>query len=141
MDAAHYCAVHRHMFQDVYTWAGELRSVRIHKGASTFCFPEHIERQMDQAFAGVTTRGHLKGLDRRGFAIGAAGFMAWLNHIHPFREGNGRTMNAFMAMLALDAGHFLDVRRIEKERYVAAIIASFAGDEAPLARQIETWLT
>src|ERR1700694_5875932 len=32
-----YRAIHRHLFQDVYAWAGKIRSVRISKGESTFC--------------------------------------------------------------------------------------------------------
>ncbi len=44
LDFAHYCAVHHHLFQDVYEWAGKPRSVRIAKGGNPFCFPENIER-------------------------------------------------------------------------------------------------
>src|SRR5260370_34625880 len=43
---AHYRAIHRHLFQDVYAWAGRVRTVRISKGTSTFCYPEHIDREM-----------------------------------------------------------------------------------------------
>ena len=38
----HYRAIHRHLFQDVYAWAGKIRTVRISKEGSTFCYPEHI---------------------------------------------------------------------------------------------------
>lgn len=44
LGAAHYSAIHRHLFQDVFAWAGRLRTVRIAKGDSMFCYPEHIER-------------------------------------------------------------------------------------------------
>ena len=37
-DLAHLRAIHRHLFQDVYDWAGELRTVEISKGASQFQF-------------------------------------------------------------------------------------------------------
>ena len=39
-DPAHYCAVHRHLFQDVYEWAGQYRTVRTSKGGNVFCYPE-----------------------------------------------------------------------------------------------------
>jgi cell filamentation protein len=141
LDAAHYLALHKHMFQDVYGWAGRARGVRIHKGNSTFCYPEHIARQLDQAFADLARQNHLRGLSRTDFAHAAAAFMAWLNHIHPFREGNGRTMNTFMALLAQQAGHELNVRRIVRTPYVAAMIASFQGNEQPLATLVESWIT
>jgi cell filamentation protein len=40
LDFVHYCAVHRHLFQDVYEWAGTPRTVRISKQGNPFCFPE-----------------------------------------------------------------------------------------------------
>lgn len=39
LDYTHYKALHRHLFQDVYEWAGQPRSVRISKGGNPFCFP------------------------------------------------------------------------------------------------------
>jgi hypothetical protein len=45
LDYDHYRAIHHHLFQDVFEWAGEVRSVRITKGDSTFCYPENIDAQ------------------------------------------------------------------------------------------------
>jgi cell filamentation protein len=39
LSVTHYYAVHRHLFQDVYAWAGKSRTIRIAKGASSFCYP------------------------------------------------------------------------------------------------------
>jgi cell filamentation protein len=47
---AHYCQVHRHLFQDVYRWAGRYRTIRTAKDGNWSCFPEYIERGMDQLF-------------------------------------------------------------------------------------------
>ncbi len=47
MSVSHYRAVHRHLFQDVYPWAGRFRTVRIAKGGSMFCYPEHIPAEMN----------------------------------------------------------------------------------------------
>ncbi|WP_309500932.1 hypothetical protein [Bradyrhizobium arachidis] len=40
---AHYKAIHKHLFQDVFAWAGKIRKVWISKGGSMFCYPESIE--------------------------------------------------------------------------------------------------
>src|SRR5437764_4383532 len=48
LDFVHYKAVHHHLFQDVYEWAGQVRTVRISKGGNPFCFPENIEGQANQ---------------------------------------------------------------------------------------------
>ena len=53
LSARHYRSIHRHLFQDVYRWAGRYRTVRTHKGASTFCYPEHIPVQMKQLFGSL----------------------------------------------------------------------------------------
>jgi cell filamentation protein len=47
-DLRHLCAIHRHLFQDVYAWAGSLRTVRISKGGSAFCYPENLDRELAQ---------------------------------------------------------------------------------------------
>jgi cell filamentation protein len=43
-DLAHLQEFHRFIFQDIYSWAGELRSVPLAKPGSMFALPEHIER-------------------------------------------------------------------------------------------------
>lgn len=132
----HYRAIHRHIFGDVYAWAGRSRSVRIAKGGSMFCYPEHIPAEMRRVFAGLARDSFLRGLDARAFARGAAHFLAELNAIHPFRDGNGRAQMAFMAALAIEAGHPLNLRRLDHEKWLAAMIRSFAGHELALVRQL-----
>jgi cell filamentation protein len=133
----HYRAIHRHLFQDVYAWAGKPRTVRVAKEGSAFCYPEHIDREMRRLFADLSSRRHLRGLDAATFARQAAHVLAELNAIHPFREGNGRTQLAFLTLLAERAGHPLHLERLEPKTILEATIASFGGDEAPLAGLID----
>lgn len=130
----HYQALHRHVFQDVYRWAGRPRTVRISRGASMFCYPEHIGSELRRVFGGLRAAGLLRGLDQNGFAAGAAHFLAELNAIHAF--SNGRTQLAFTALLADQAGHPLSLDRLDPEPFLHAMIVSFKGDEQPLAGQI-----
>ncbi|HEX5005601.1 MAG TPA: Fic family protein [Hyphomonadaceae bacterium] len=90
-DVEHYCAIHHHLFQDVYEWAGQPRTVRIEKGPSVFCYPENIEGQMNVLFSGLRERNFFRELPREPLVDALASFLATLNAIHPFREGNGRT--------------------------------------------------
>jgi cell filamentation protein len=55
----HLRAIHRHLFQDVYAWAGRYRTIRISKGNSMFCYPEHIDVQIRSLFAWLDDRKHL----------------------------------------------------------------------------------
>ncbi|WP_428151121.1 Fic/DOC family protein [Brevundimonas sp.] len=140
LDARHYRAIHRHLFGPVYRWAGKDRTIRIAKDASMFCYPEQIGRQMDILFADLARADHLRGLDAEAFAAGAAHVLSELNVIHPFREGNGRAQKAFLVLLAERAGHAIDVGRIDRQRYLEAMIAAFNGDEAPLTRVVRSLL-
>lgn len=130
---AHYRAVHRHLFQDVYAWAGRYRTVRTAKGGNWFCFPEHIPQQMNGLFSRLKADNYLAvgSFDR--FVEGAAGFLADLNAIHPFREGNGRTQLAFMHLLSVKAGHPLDFARVDPPAFLQAMVVSFGGNNGPLA--------
>lgn len=132
----HYQAVHRHIFQDVYPWAGRPRTIRISRGASMFCYPEHLAGESRRVFGQLQASRFLRGLDETAFAAAAAPFLAELNAIHLFRDGNGRTQLAFMALLAEQAGHPLELDRLDPEPFLAAMIASFNGDERPLAGQL-----
>jgi cell filamentation protein len=131
----HYRAIHRHLFQDVYLWAGNLRTVRISKDGSMFCYPEHIRLQMSSLFIQLRRDHYLRGLTTGEFARKAAIFLANLNAIHPFRDGNGRTQLAFMALLAARADPPLSLDRLHARRFLDAMVKSFHGHERPL--QIE----
>ena len=137
---SHYRAIYHHLFQDVYPWAGRFRTLRIAKGESVFCYPEHIAAQMSGTFAELKKNRYLRDLPPETFATQAAHFLAALNAIHPFRDGNGRTQLAFTAMLAAHAGHSLALERLEPEPFLAAMIRSFQGNERLLADEITTLL-
>jgi cell filamentation protein len=125
-----YRAIHKHLFQDVYDWAG------ISKGGNMFCYPESIDREMSKLFSTLAGQKHLKGTTQADFVEKAAHFLADLNAIHPFREGNGRTQLTFLTLLAEAAGHPLAIERLDPDKVMQAMIDSFGGDEKPLAALI-----
>lgn len=137
----HYRAIHHHLFQDVYAWAGNFRTVRMAKATSTFCYPENIEAEMRRVFAWLKQERYLRQRSPSGFARGAAQFLAHLNAIHPFREGNGRSQLTFLILLAHAAGHPLDLDRLDPDAMLAGMIKSFHGNEEPLAAVIETMIS
>lgn len=137
----HYRAIHHHLFQDVYSWAGKFRTVRISKDGSPFCYPEHIPREMKKLFADLEKQGYFRGIPPKGFAGNAAHFLATLNAIHPFREGNGRTQTTFLVLLGDHAGHHIELDRLAAEQFLRAMIASFKGDELPLRTELERLVT
>lgn len=132
----HYQAIHRHLFHDVYAWAGEFRTVRVSRDGSMFSYPENIGREMRALFGQLRDDRHLRGLSDAQFVEAATRFLATLNAVHPFRDGNGRTQLAFMALVGAQAGHPLVLTRLKPRAFLAAIVRSFHGDEEPLAAQL-----
>ena len=136
LDYEHYKVIHHHLFQDIYEWAGEVRTIRIGKGGNWFCYPEYIDQEMHRIFEGLIRADYLRELAIKDFAVRAAHVLAEINAVHPFREGNGRTQLTFLAMLMENTGFSFNANVLERERVLDAMIESFAGDEALLAKLI-----
>lgn len=138
LDYAHYRAIHHHFFQDVYDWAGEPRRIRTAKGGNWFCYPEYIDREMERLFAELVGENHLidTGVIAT-FADRASYYIAELNAIHPFREGNGRCQLTLLSILMDLAGFPMNEARIDPDGFMQAMIASFGGDNGLLRRAIE----
>jgi cell filamentation protein, protein adenylyltransferase len=138
LDFKHFKAIHEHLFQDVYDWAGKIRTVRMSKGENMFCFPENIENQAKKLFAQLKKNKFLVGLESQQFAEKAAHFLSELNVIHAFREGNGRTQLSFFLLLADHAGYPINLDDLDPDAFLKAMIASFDGDEEPLAAMVQS---
>lgn len=135
-DPVHYCAIHRYLFGDVYAWAGEYRTVRTAKDGVMFCYPEFISEQMTQLFALLQYGAFRPGVAVAEFVPASTQFLAELNAIHPFREGNGRTQLTFLFLLGERAGIVLDMVRIRPQEMLDAMIASFGGKLGPLENAV-----
>jgi cell filamentation protein len=128
--------LHHHLFQDVYEWAGRDRSVDMSKGQSFFCRPEFIARELDARFHIIRGENDLKGLTSERFAERAAEHVSELNVVHPFREGNGRTLRAFLEVLGKRAGHHVDLTRIHPEGWHQASIHGFQRQDYAAMREL-----
>lgn len=126
-DLAHLRAIHRHLFQDVYDWAGEIRTVEIAKGGNQFQFRRYISTGMADVHKRIVAGGHLKDLNEATFCDQAAEIIGDVNYCHPFREGNGRTLALYLTQFAANAGHRLDFRLIGQDAWMAASKAAHAA--------------
>jgi cell filamentation protein len=134
-DLDHLRAFHRYILGDVFEWAGELRTVSIAKG-SLFCLPQHLAPAAADVFGRLAAADRLRGLNRDQFIGRTAEFLADVNALHPFREGNGRAQRAFFSQLAHDAGHHIDWIRMDPDRNTAASAAAHRGDLTPLTEML-----
>ena len=132
LSADRYRALHHHLFQDVYDWAGQDRTVEIAKGDSLFCLPKFIGAELKKRFAAIKAERFLTQLTAAQFAKQAAEHISELNAIHPFREGNGRTSRALLVALGRHAGHPIEIRRIDPVAWIDASRASFRTGDCKL---------
>jgi cell filamentation protein, protein adenylyltransferase len=124
-DLDHLRRIHHHLFQDVYVWAGEFRTVNMAKGNSFFARPEYIIPELQKVFGRLARERLLRGVDSQDFCERAAYFFGEMNAIHPFREGNGRAQREFFRELAVEAGYELAWDLATQEEILAASITSF----------------
>ena len=105
-----------------------------------FCFPENISAQLKFVFSELKSKNFLKETNESEFALLAASFLADLNAIHAFRDGNGRAQLAILNLIALYAGHRSRLENIDSDRFLAGMISSFRGDNRILTEEIQKTL-
>jgi cell filamentation protein len=139
-DLTHLQAFHREIFGDVYEWAGEIRTVAIAKG-DLFALPQHIAPYLGEVLAQLPGENFLRDLDRDPLVERLAIYLAEINSVHPFRDGNGRTQRAFIGQLAADAGYRIDWRHLDPADNIQASQAAHRGDNRPLRRLLDELTT
>ncbi len=135
-DLAHLQRIHLALFQDVYDWAGKIRTVDISRGNSRFANVRFIESAANEIFNKLARENWLNGLDADALSKRLAHYLSEINALHPFREGNGRVQRIFISQLSLSAGYQLDYSDLEQEQIYQAMELAFNGDESILANLI-----
>jgi cell filamentation protein len=130
-DLRHLKAIHRHLFQDVYGWAGKERTVNFSKGVESrpgwkavFARTEEIEPTLAKVADDIAMRGGLKGLSKPEFVAALTEVYVKVNFAHPFPEGNGRATQSMLSQLAKAAGHELDFSRAPRDEWNRAAAVS-----------------
>jgi cell filamentation protein len=136
-DLAHWQAFHRRIFGGLYPWAGELRTVQIAKPNAFYARPEHIAGYAHGIFVELAREDHLKDLDRSAFLERLTHYHAEMYAVHPFREGNTRSLRAFLGQLAGQAGHRIAWEHLDHERSFAANVHSLNGQNEQLRALLE----
>lgn len=123
-DVKHIKQIHKYLFEDIYPFAGEFRTENIAKGEFRFAQSEYIEPELENLLNKLKKENYLEGLDKKELAIKLSYYLAELNVLHPFREGNGRTNREFIRQLALKNGYQLDLKKAKAEEILEASIES-----------------
>ena len=121
---AHLMNIHKFIFEDIYSFAGKIRREQISKADTMFYPPNLIDRELDKVFAKIKEKNMLRETDEEKVFDNLAYVMAELNIIHPFREGNGRSIREFIRLMAKRMGYDLNWGNVDKEELLEASILS-----------------
>lgn len=103
--------IHRYLFEDIYEFAGQVRSVNLAKGSFRFAPLMYLEaalKHIDQMPQGTFDEIVEKYVE--------------MNVAHPFREGNGRSTRIWLdSMFKKELGRVVDWSRVDKEDYLLAM--------------------
>ncbi len=120
--------IHRHLFQDIYVWAGMKRSVEISKDGNPFFPTSHFDNAFKYIDQLIAEYKKLPKDNKKHLAEKLAKILDNVNYLHPFREGNGRTQREFLRILALEKDLTLNLNppdnKIVYERYMKGTIES-----------------
>lgn len=116
--------IHKFLFQDIYTWAGKIRTVDIAKG-NMFCNSRFIYSNATEIFNNLKKEHFLQDLSAKELSVKMAYYFSEINALHPFREGNGRTQRAYFSILAQRLGYYLDFSEISQDDMIKASSQSF----------------
>jgi len=136
-DLPHLQAIHKRLFSDIYDWAGKIRTVNLSKGSTRFANYSFIEKEFERLAASLASENNLRGLSPAPFSSRTAHYMGEMNIIHPFREGNGRSLRVFIGQLAKEAGYKIQWEGMTQKDMLQAVIAAYQGSSNLLARLVQ----
>ena len=105
-------SIHRQLFQDVYEWAGELRTVDMAKGYSRFVAADQLETAWAPISDALRYTDLLRTIPEREYPGALAETYVAVLVAHVSREGNGRSTREFITALAAQSGHKIDWTRV-----------------------------
>lgn len=104
-------AIHRYLFEDIYDFAGEIRTVNLAKGNFRFAPLMYLEAALE----------NIDKMPQSDFDEIIEKYVE-MNIAHPFREGNGRSTRIWLDhILKNEIGRVIDWSRVDKEDYLLAM--------------------
>ena len=128
-DVNHFKGIHKFLFEDIYPFAGKFRTENIAKGFFSFAEWEFIEDELSNLLKKLNESNNLKNLKRDEFVKAIAYYLSELNVLHPFREGNGRTIREFIRELLDECGYEVDFLNVDYNLILRASILAVIDDK------------
>ena len=113
--------IHKYLFDDIFYFAGEYREENITKGNFRFSEFEYIEENIQRIFNNIKI-DEMRKMSFNDFVKQISYIMTELNVLHPFREGNGRTIRELIREICFDCGYVIDWYEINHDDILKASI-------------------
>lgn len=126
-DLEHYKAIHNFLFEDIYDWAGKLRTVNISKKGTVFADIYELETLCIKCFNRIKSNNYFQNLSFENFINNMVDLYCTLNILHPFREGNGRTERIFITQLLKLNGYDINFSEIDSDYLMISTIQAAHG--------------
>ena len=133
-DFDHLKKIHQFILQDVYDWAGTLRTRDTGAVGMNLphCRPEHIENQAAFIFRGIAKDNFPQGLPKDRAVDRLAYHWGETTVLHPFRDGNSRTQRVFFDELLKSSGWTIDWQKVHASAVQAARYVAMEATHTPL---------
>lgn len=116
--------IHKYFLSTLYSWAGKVRTIEISKNGILFCTSSQIRKNLEQFEKIIKNHFPSKKDNKKTLSEKLSIIHCEFNAIHPFREGNGRTIRLFLDLLTINSGFsLLDYNKFQKDEYIRACIA------------------
>lgn len=136
-----FMSVHKQLFGSIYDWAGELRTVDVSKGSTSFARAAFLETNLRELFVRLQNDEYCMTTDFDEFVNKLTYYYGELIILHPFREGNGRAIRTFLTMLAESIGWHIAWDEMSPQENIQASIAVYSGDDKPLRTMLSRIVT
>lgn len=125
--------LHKYFLNTLYDWAGNKRKVDMSKGKMMFASVAHLSSSLVYLDEIIKENIPKKKDAVKDMAYKIALIHNEYNAIHPFREGNGRTIRLFLDLLAISIGcEMIDWNPKLKNDYIKACISGAIGNHNPM---------
>jgi len=138
-DIEHFVGIHTYLFEDIYPFAGKFRIEDIAKDNFSFAHWQYIDSELERLLKELKNEKYLEELCKQKLVKRLAYYISEINVLHPFREGNGRTIREFIRQLSLKNGYILNLKKILPKQMLEASKKSII-DTTELERLIDNCL-
>jgi len=134
-------SIHKYFLGPLYEWAGKTRTVNISKDEMFFALVKYIDKALEEFTALLKTKLLKQSKDKDELSEKLAIIHNEFNVIHPFREGNGRTVRLFLDLLVVSLGYDpIDWSKTTNSAYLNACIAGAEGKHESMTKIIKKGL-